>query len=94
MKRLPGGPLLSGVGTVLLLAGSMTLPACTTDSYVGDSYYTGDTRYRVGGRYYHCHRGGTCHNVRHSNYYWSGGSYRRRPPHQQVRPLPPRPRPL
>ncbi|MFI2812189.1 MULTISPECIES: hypothetical protein [Microbulbifer] len=93
MQWLPGRLLPTGIGTAVLVAGSLALPACTSDGYVSRSY-SSDTRYRVQGRYYHCHRnrGGVCHNVRHPDYYWRGGSYR--PRYQQARPLPARPRPL
>lgn len=91
MKLLPRKPLLASAGCALIAAASLALPACTDTAYRsgGTSTYSGNLYQRVGGsRYYHCHPNGVCHNARHSNYYWSGGSYRPRPPHAYIRPSP------
>lgn len=101
MKPLPRKLLLSSAGCVLVAAATLTLPACTDTSYVSSST-SSSSYYRVGGRYYHCHRGGVCHNMRHPDYYWRGGVYRPRPPqvyyqtpyrYQRPATLPARPRP-
>ncbi|WP_323846429.1 hypothetical protein [Microbulbifer magnicolonia] len=105
MKLLPRKLLLSGAGCALTAVAALTLPACTNTTYTGASTsgYSSSPHYQVGGRYYHCHPGGVCHNVRHPDYYRSGGHYLQRPIHRYHRPThhyryrpappPPRPRP-
>ncbi|WP_145924300.1 hypothetical protein [Microbulbifer aggregans] len=103
MKPLPR--TLWGFGSALALAASLASSGCAESGYSSNS---SSGYYRVGGRYYHCHPGGVCHNARHANYYFVGGVYRprpghyhhrpphyHRPPHHHVRPrpLPARPRP-
>lgn len=101
MKRLPSRLLRAGASCTIAVATTLLLPACTDTGYRSTS---SSAHYQVRGRYYHCHAGGHCHNVRHGNYYWSGGVYRpryhgnrpsHRPPHHYHRPkpLPARPRP-
>lgn len=95
-RRLP----LAGACCALATAATLALPACTDTGYArGSANISTSSYYRMGGRYYHCHSGGVCHNVHHPNYYWSGGYYRPRPSyryhhHRPVKPPPPRPRPL
>jgi hypothetical protein len=105
MKLLSRRLLRTGASCAIAAATTLILPACTDTGYRSTS---SSAHYQVRGRYYHCHPGGLCHSVRHSNYYWSGGAYRpryhsnrphyqnrpsHRPPHQRPRPLPARPRP-
>lgn len=89
MKFRSGQLLPSGATIVLLIAASLTLPACTDTAYVsgGNASYGDVTHYRVTGRYYHCHPSGVCHNSRHPNFFRHGG-YQQRP-----QPPPARPRP-
>lgn len=91
MQWPSGKRLLSGLGGALLALGVITLPACTSDGYVSGSRSQSDSaRYRVGDPYYHCHRGGACHSVRHTDDYWSSEVYRQFPRRDQRKKARPR----
>ncbi|SDK54896.1 hypothetical protein [Microbulbifer yueqingensis] len=91
MQRPARKLLLSGLGCVYLAGAGLVLPACTSDGYVrSSSPSSGNARYRVSDPYYHCHRGGACHSVRHTDDYWSSEVYRQFPKREDRR----KPRPL
>lgn len=77
MKRVLGGMAAVSGAVLLTLTGCSNMENETGTTTAINLNKDRPGYYSVQGRYYHCHRNGRCHNVRHPSYYRIESDYRR-----------------